>query len=167
MHRCYRRPGIARPIDDIFASRPERRKTVRLTANARRERLSKLISRLISQHDPDDFSEAPDDRRIALRQPADERPFEAYCGDAEPQLLWLEDVSRTGMRFRSLCAFPCGSQVTVCPSEGLQLLPITLRVLRVQLIDPLLPERGYEYGGEFVERDERTHAWYLATRARR
>jgi hypothetical protein len=126
-----------------------------------------LISRLIARHDPEDFEDAPVDRRLALRLPADERPFEAYCDGLEPQTIWMEDVSRSGMRFRSQCAFACGTPVVVIAPEGFKLSPVQVRIVRAQMVDPLLPERGFEYGGEYLESDDQPHAWYLGTRARR
>lgn len=167
MHRCYRRPGLARPIDDIFTCRSERRYPVRMSVRARRERLTKLITRLISRHDPEDFDETPNDRRFALRQAAEERPFEAFLDDATAQTIWLEDISRSGVRFRSLSTIACGMAMTIRAPMSVQLTPIQVRIVRAQMVDPLMPERGYEYGAEYIEPGEQPHEWYLATRARR
>jgi hypothetical protein len=35
------------------------------------------------------------------------------------------------------------------------------------MIDPSMPERGFEYGSEYMTLNEQAHAWFLATRAKR
>ena len=169
MSRRYRRPGVARSVEDIFASYTERRNSNRRVACARRDRLNKFASRMSARHNIDqiELMESPEDRRLALRQPADERPFEAWCEGQEPQVVWMEDVSRGGIRFRSQCAFACGSTITVSAPESFRIDPVMARVVRVQMVDPMMPERGFEYGAEYVVLEERPHAWYLATRAKR
>ena len=167
MHRCYRRPGMARPIDDIFPCRSERQIPARISARARRERLSKLITKLISRHDPDDFEESMEDRRNALRQSAEEHPFDAVTEDHEFQTIWLEDVSRSGIRFRSLTTIACGTPLTIRPPLSHRLSSIKVRIVRAQMVDPLMADRGYEYGAEYLDPGDHPHEWYLATRARR
>jgi hypothetical protein len=181
MHR-YRRPGIKRPIDDLFASHTELRRTLRTSASSRKERLDRLVSRLVTRHKyeqpaelplepPVDQNEQanvmPADRRHALRQPAVERPFQLSSEGRESHDIWMEDISRSGMRFRSEEAYSCGTLISVTAPETYGLEPVVVRIVRARMISSLLPERGYEYGTEFVVDDERPHAWYLATRARR
>jgi hypothetical protein len=167
MRRSYRRPGLARAIDDIFAPRIERRPAGRISPGARRDRLSRLISKLTSQDDPMMIAESVNERRTALRLPADERPFEASAAEGERHVIWLEDVSRSGMRFRSLCPFVCGSVVTIHAPKSLDLAPMRMRLLRTGVVDPMIPERGFEFAGEFLADGDEPHRWYLATRAKR
>ncbi len=62
---------------------------------------------------------------------------------------------------------PIGAMVIVCAPESFELLPVAVRVVRGSVVDPMMPERGFEYGVEYVEQGDQPHAWYLATRAKR
>ena len=133
----------------------------------RQARLDELIDRLIARHKARPAEQRPVEQRGALRQPTVERPFTAVSESGEINDIWMEDVSRTGMRFRSEAAYACGTVLTVSAPESFSLEPVSARILRAQMIDPMLPERGFEYGAEFVYREDKPHAWFLATRTKR
>src|SRR5690349_17290486 len=106
MDRRYRRPGVARPADDLLAYRMPPSRARRTSPRAQLGRLERLMQRVVGQsfspQDQNAFAllpETPTDRRSALRLPADERPFVASSDGIDPQVIWLEDVSRSGMRF--------------------------------------------------------------------
>src|SRR5438874_930875 len=98
MDRTYRRPGVSRSSDDLLAHRPLQQGVQRISRRARQGTLERLAGRAFKRGFDTSF-DASTDKRFALRQPADERPFEARCDGEQPQVVWLEDVSRTGMRF--------------------------------------------------------------------
>jgi PilZ domain. len=174
MDRKYRRPGVARPVDDLLTYRTPTARARRTSPRAQLGRLERLMQKIVGHSfSPQDHyafalpPETPSDRRSALRLPADERPFLASCDGLEPQVIWLEDVSRSGMRFRSQQNFACGSVVTVSAPHSFSLEPVTARIIRVQTVDPLIAERGYEYGTEYVAAERPAHSWYLAARLKR
>jgi hypothetical protein len=57
--------------------------------------------------------------------------------------------------------------VTVSAPDSFSLEPVTARIIRVQSVDLLIPERGYEYGTEYVAEERPAHSWYLAARLKR
>jgi hypothetical protein len=166
MYRNYRRPGLARRVPDIFESRDPQQQPVR-NSPPKHARLNNLQSLPAEEKSPPEISLPKPDRRFALRLTAIERPFEVQCEGSEQHRVFMEDISRTGMRFRTEVAYPCGKVLFVEAPDSLQLAPIQVRIVRSQMIDPGMPERGFEYGVEYVMLDDLPHAWFHATRLKR
>jgi len=108
-----------------------------------------------------------DDRRDALRQSIYNLTVRVDTGAETSQEGLLLDVSRTGLRFRTVKNIPCGSSVIVHPPVGVDLAPISATVLRVKVVEGH-DGSSFECGVRFEDAEElRRHNWWLQLRRRR
>ena len=113
-----------------------------------------------------EISLANEERRDALRQPANGSRIEVECAGHALQEGTLIDVSRSGLRFRSIHLFPCGSTVKVHPPQGADLNVCEARIMRQSVIRGSEPA-AFEYGLQFTKSvGTERHAWFLRLRRR-
>ncbi len=108
-----------------------------------------------------------EDRRDALRQSIYNMTVKIDTDPNTSQDGLLLDVSRTGLRFRTLKNIPCGSSLVVHPPAGVDLPAISATVLRVKVVDGH-DGSSFECGVRFEDAEElRRHNWWLQLRRRR
>lgn len=105
------------------------------------------------------------DRRAAPRDPTRPKAV-TVTHEATNHAATLINISRSGLKFRSRFAFPCGAEVKLSPpsNEIMVLSDIAARVHRCEIrIED--GEEVFEHGARFSDTNNPArHAWYLALR---
>jgi hypothetical protein len=108
-----------------------------------------------------------DDRRDALRQPTTRAPFpevELDLGNGEVRKAEILDVSRTGLRLRSVEALTVGTILTLNPPASAGIRPCSAEVARECAVEDDGP-KWFDCGLRFLDlASEERHQWFLRLR---
>ncbi len=101
------------------------------------------------------------DQRKGLRQMPRRTPLLIEHPNHDKIEVIMVDLSRKGMRLRSTQNLHCGDTMTVLPPEGVDLAPLAIRIVRVQITGNM-ESPVFEYGVHLTEPSrEAGHAWFL------
>ena len=103
-------------------------------------------------------------KRGSLRQNSTKSNITVRIDGFEDKAAYIQDVSRTGVRFHSSSCLPCGSTIEMKAEDNSDLRPCKARIMRQWVVEDELSS-GFEYGLRFTDdMNEIRHEWYLSLR---